>query len=132
MGLYRMSTRGSLAAVLAAAAPYLILRVVMSRPPTPRIFAYALVIPAIRIFFGLFGSASIVIFAARSYPGLSIFSVLFSILSWFLDIGIFYLAMQAVNRTGIHPKPIRLILAALVIFIYTSLIPAVALLSFPR
>ncbi len=112
---------GFMAWGLAAIAPHLVLLYALARRPGRTTFAYALVIPSIHIFFGLFGHSAFLAFVLR--PG-QIAAPLLSIIPWILDMLILYLAWKAIRQTGIEPDPSRLIVAAVVIFLYTSLLPA--------
>jgi hypothetical protein len=47
---------------------------------------------------------------------------------WALHVLIFYLAWKAIRLTGILPNPARIILAAVVVFLYYSLLPALLIL----
>jgi hypothetical protein len=112
---------GFMAWGLAAIAPHLVLLYALARRPGRTAFAYALVIPSIHIFFGLIGHSAFLAFVLR--PG-QIVAPLLSIIPWILDLLILYLAWKAIRQTGIEPDPPRLIVAAVVIFLYTSLLPA--------
>jgi hypothetical protein len=106
---------------LAAIAPHLILMYALLRHPGRRAFAYSLVIPSLQMFFGLFGrSASFVYILRTEYAAAA---TLFSIIPWFLNIPIIYFAWKAIDRTGIRPNPQRLIVAAFVIFLYSTMLP---------
>lgn len=121
---------GLLAWGLASIAPLLVLLYALLRHPGPRAFAYSLVIPALHIFFGFFGhSASILFLLLHARPGISPALSLLSTLPWFLDILILYLAWKAIRRTGVQPNSTRLIVAAAVIFVYTSLLPFLAVVA---
>lgn len=109
---------------IASIAPLMVLIYALLRHPGPRAFAYSLVIPALQIFLGFFGhSATLFLIFRGAAPGLHPALSLFSLVPWFFDILILYLAWQAINLTGIHPSPKRLIIASVVIFLYTSLLP---------
>lgn len=121
---------GLLAWGLASIAPLLVLFYALLRHPGPRAFAYSLVIPALHIFFGMFGhSASIFLLLSRARTGIPPALFLLSPLPWFLDILILYLAWKAIRRTGVQPNSTRLIVAAAVIFVYTSLLPVLAVFT---
>jgi hypothetical protein len=105
---------------LAAIAPNLVLLYALARRPGPRAFSYALVIPALHLLFGLFGHSAFLAFILRAGQSLA---PLVSIIPWLLDILILYLAWKAIRLTGIEPAPERLIVASVVIFLYSSLLP---------
>ena len=109
---------------LAAIAPYLVLLYALSRRPGPRAFAYALVIPSLHLLFGIFGHSAFLAFILRAGQ---FATPLLSIAPWLLDILILYLAWKAIRQTGIEPNPQRLIVASLVIFLYSSLLPVLVL-----
>jgi len=116
--------------VIASVAPLLVLLYALARHPGPRAFAYALVIPSLQIFFGFFGNfgAMFALFS-RAVPGVHPALSLLSLLPWLFDILILYLAWKAIRRTGIQPNSTRLIVASVVIFLYTSFLPGVLVLA---
>ena len=113
---------------LAATAPHLVLLYALLRHPGPRAFAYALVIPALHLFFGTFGHSAGIFLLLHSNPGIAGPLLLLTAAPWLLDIVILYLAWKAIRLTGIQPNSTRLIVAAAVIFIYTSFLPALVFL----
>jgi hypothetical protein len=115
--LYRL---GFMVWELAAIAPNLVLLYALSRRPGPRAFSYALVIPTLHLLAGIFGHSAVLAFVVR--PGQSL-APLLSIFPLLLDILILYLAWKAIRQTGIEPPPERLIMASVVIFLYTALLP---------
>jgi len=120
--LYRL---GFMAWGLAAIAPHILLVYVLMRRPGRTVFAYALVIPSIHIFFGLFGHSAFLAFILRAGQ---VTAPLLSVIPWILDILILYLAWKAIRLTGLLPDPPRLFVAAIVIFVYTSALPALVVL----
>ncbi|HXW99604.1 MAG TPA: hypothetical protein VEJ00_00205 [Candidatus Acidoferrales bacterium] len=108
---------------LAAAAPLIVLIYALLRHPGPRAFAYSLVIPALHIFFGTFGHSATIFILFRANPAIPPVISLFALLPWLLDFLILYLAWKAIRLTGIQPSPTRLIVATVVIFFYTSVLP---------
>jgi hypothetical protein len=110
---------------LAAIAPHLVLLYALARRPGPRAFAYALVIPSLHLLFGIFGHSAFLAFILRAGQ---IATPLLSVLPWLLDILILYLAWKAIRQTGIEPNPARLIVASVVIFLYTSLLPVLVVI----
>jgi hypothetical protein len=108
---------------LAAIAPHLVLLYALARRPGPRAFAYSLVIPSLHLLFGIFGHSAFLAFALRTGQ---IAAPLLSIVPLFLDVLILYLAWKAIRLTGIEPNPTRLIVASVVILLYTSLLPVLA------
>jgi hypothetical protein len=111
---------GFLAWGLAAIAPHIVLLYALARHPGPRAFAYSLVIPTLHILLGFFGHSAFLAFILRAGQ---VAAPLLSIAPWILDIVILYLAWKAIRQTGIHPNPARLIVASVVILVYTSLLP---------
>jgi heme/copper-type cytochrome/quinol oxidase subunit 2 len=110
---------------IAAIAPHLILLYYLFRKPGRTTFAYALVIPLLHLLLGLIGHSAFLAFILR--PG-QFLAPLISIIPWILDLVILYLAWKAIRQTGIHPDPPRLIVAAVVILLYTTLLPALAVI----
>ena len=115
---------GFIAWGLAAIAPHLVLLYALARRPGPRAFAYSLVIPSLHLLFGLFGHSAFLALILRAGQ---MAAPLLSIFPWLLDILILYLAWRAIRQTGIEPNPERLIVASVVIFFYTSLLPVLVL-----
>jgi hypothetical protein len=110
---------------MAAIAPHLILLYYLFRKPGRTTFAYALIIPSLHLLLGLIGHSAFLAFILR--PG-QFLAPLLSIIPWGLDLVILYLAWKAIRQTGIHPDPPRLIVAAVVILLYTTLLPALAVI----
>lgn len=116
---------GFMAWGLAAIAPHILLLYALARRPSRTAFAYALIIPSIHILFGLFGHSAFLAFILRAGQ---VTAPLLSVIPWILDILILYLAWKAIRLTGLLPDPPRLIVAAVVIFLYTSILPALVVL----
>lgn len=114
---------GIIAWGLAGTAPLLVLLYALLRHPGPRAFAYSMVIPALHLFFGTFGHSAGIFLLFRTNPGIAGPLFLLTFAPWLLDFLILYLAWKAIRLTGIQPNSTRLIVAAAVIFIYTSLLP---------
>jgi len=110
---------------MAAIAPHLILLYYLFRKPGRTTFAYALIIPSLHLLLGLIGHSAFLAFILR--PG-QFLAPLLSIIPWGLDLVILYLAWKAIRQTGIQPDPPRLIVAAVVILLYTTLLPALAVI----
>jgi hypothetical protein len=104
----------------ASNAPYLVLLFSLLRRPGRRAFAYALAIPSILIFFGVFGSSALIFYLLQRTHSAT---PLLIVIPWALHVLIFYLAWKAIRLTGILPNPARIILAAIVTFLYYSLLP---------
>lgn len=119
---------GFIAWGLAATAPHLVLLYALLRHPGPRAFAYSLAIPVLHLLFGTFGHSAGIFFLMRSHPGIAFPLLLLTLAPWLLDFAILYLAWKAIRLTGIQPNSTRLIVAAIVIFIYTSSLPALVFL----
>lgn len=111
---------GFLAWGLAAIAPHLVLLYALARRPGPRAFAYALVIPSLHLLFGIFGQSAYFAFVLRTGQ---FAAPLLSTAAWLIDILILYLAWKAIRQTGIEPNPMRLIVASVVILVYSSSLP---------
>ncbi len=110
---------------LLAVAPYIILLVAVRRSPSPRTFAYALAIPAIPVACGIFSVPIVLIAMLRMSPTF-LPQILWVVLPFVADIVILYYAWIAIQRTGIHPPPKRLVLASAVMLIYRFAFTAVA------
>ncbi|HLK16824.1 MAG TPA: hypothetical protein VKT78_18595 [Fimbriimonadaceae bacterium] len=109
---------------LLAVAPYIILWIAVRRSPSPRTFAYALAIPAVPVAWGIF-SVPIVLIALLHTPTF-LPRLLWIVLPFIADIVILYYAWTAIQRTGIHPPPKRLILASVVVLTYRFAFTAIA------
>jgi hypothetical protein len=110
---------------LATIAPLVVLLYALLRHPGPRAFAYSLVIPALHIFFGVFGHSATIFLLFYLRPGVPRYLSLLSLFPWLLDILILHLAWKAIRLTGIQPNSTRLIVAAAVMFFYTSFLPVI-------
>ena len=117
---FRPSLPIALVSGIASNLPYLILLFSLLRNPSRRAFAYSLVIPSLLILFGIFGNSASIFFFLRFAHSPASFLLL---IPWALHIFILYLAWKAIRLTGIFPNPARLIVAAVVVVIYYSLLP---------
>ncbi len=120
--VYRL---GFMAWGLAAIAPHIVLLYALARRPGRTAFAYALIIPSVHILFGIFGHSAFLAFILRAGQ---VAAPLLTIIPWLLDILILYLAWKAIRLTGLLPDPVRLVVGATVIFLYTVSLPLVVLL----
>jgi hypothetical protein len=120
--VYRL---GFMAWGLAAIAPHLVLLYALARRPSRTALSYALIIPSVHILFGLFGHSAFLAFILRAGQ---VAAPLLTIIPWILDILILYLAWKAIRLSGLLPDPVRLIVAAVVIFLYTVSLPLLVLL----
>jgi len=117
---FRPSVPIALVSGLASNLPYLVLLFSLLSNPSRRTFAYSLVIPSLLILFGTFGNSASIFFFIRFAHSPASFLLL---IPWALHIFILYLAWKAIRLTGIFPNPARLIVAAIVVVIYYSLLP---------
>jgi len=117
---FRPSVPIALVSGLASNLPYLVLLFSLLSNPSRRTFAYSLVIPSLLILFGIFGNSASIFFFLRFAHSPASFLLL---IPWALHIFILYLAWKAIRLTGIFPNPARLIVAAVVVVIYYSLLP---------
>jgi hypothetical protein len=108
-----------------AVAPYIILLIAVRRSPSPRTFAYALAIPAIPVAWGIFSVPLVLIALLRMSPAF-LSQFLWIVLPFVADVVILYYAWIAIQRTGIHPPPKRLVLASVVVLIYRFAFTAIA------
>ena len=117
---FRPSVPIALVSGVASNLPYLVLLFSLLSNPSRRTFAYSLVIPSLLILFGIFGNSASIFFFIRFAHSPAAFLLL---IPWALHIFILYLAWKAIRLTGIFPNPARLIVAAVVVVIYYSLLP---------
>jgi len=117
---FRPSVPIALVSGLASNLPYLVLLFSLLNNPSRRTFAYSLVIPSLLVLFGIFGNSASIFFFLRFAHSPASFLLL---IPWALHIFILYLAWKAIRLTGIFPNPARLIVAAIVVVIYYSLLP---------
>jgi hypothetical protein len=117
---FRPSVPIALVSGLASNLPYLVLLFSLLNNPSRRTFAYSLVIPSLLVLFGTFGNSASIFFFLRFAHSPASFLLL---IPWALHIFILYLAWKAIRLTGIFPNPARLIVAAIVVVIYYSLLP---------
>jgi hypothetical protein len=97
--------------------PYAILIYVVLKRPDRRAFTYAIAVPAVLILESLFSVSLIGRFYVHQPMGFVLLLV-----AWLIHIVIIALAYKAIQQTGLHPEPTSLILAALVAFVFVSLI----------
>jgi hypothetical protein len=122
---FRPSLPIALVSAFASNLPYLVLLVSLLLKPGRRAFAYSLAIPSLLILFGIFGNSTTIFYFLRfTHSAAASFLLL---IPWALHIFILYLAWKAIRLTGILPNPARLILAAVVVFLYYSLLPVLVL-----
>jgi hypothetical protein len=117
---FRPSVPIALVSGVASNLPYLVLLFSLLSNPSRRTFAYSLVIPSLLVLFGIFGNSASIFFFIRFAHSPASFLLL---IPWALHIFILYLAWKAIRLTGIFPNPARLIVAAVVVVIYYSLLP---------
>jgi hypothetical protein len=97
--------------------PYVILIYFLLKNPTQRVLTYSLAVPAVILFQSFF---SLGLVSHYYIHGLSGFLLLF--VPWAIHIAVLALAYLAIQRSGLHPEPLRLVLAAVFVFIYFSVI----------
>jgi hypothetical protein len=97
--------------------PYAILMYLLLKRPSRFAFTYALAVPAILILQSLF-SLSVVSYYYVHQP----MGFLLPVVPWLLHILILVLAYQAIQQIGLHPAPSSLIVAAVITFIFYSMI----------
>jgi hypothetical protein len=99
--------------------PYALLIYFLLRQPTRRVLTYALAVPAVIIVQSLFSLGRVSAYYVRAAIG---FLLLF--LPWAMHVIILLLAYRAIRRIGFHPVPSELLIAALFVFVYFSIINA--------
>jgi hypothetical protein len=99
--------------------PYAILIYALLKRPDRRAFTYSIAVPAVLILQSLFSLSVVTFYYVRHPAG---FAMLF--VPWTIHIVILILAYQAIQQIGLHPQPPSLIVAAVVSFVFFSLIHA--------
>jgi hypothetical protein len=99
-------------------APYAALIYVLLRRPDRRAFAYSLAMPAVLVLQSLFIGVGFTYYFHNP-------SGFLLLLPWSIHIVIIVLAYQAIQQVGLHPEPPSLIVAAIVSFLFFSLIHAI-------
>jgi hypothetical protein len=97
--------------------PYAILIYALLKNPTRRVLTYSLAVPAVVLFQSLFSLGLVSHYYVRVPFG---FLLLF--IPWSVHIVVLILAYQSIQRTGLHPDPKRLMLSAVVVFVYFTVI----------
>jgi hypothetical protein len=97
--------------------PYAALIYVLLKRPDRRAFTYSLAVPAIFIMQSLLSLGYFSLFAGQ-HP----IAMIVLLVPWAIHIVILFLAYQAIQQVGLHPEPVSLIVAAVVTFIFFSLI----------
>ena len=100
--------------------PYAVLMYFLLKRPDRRAFTYSLAVPAILIMQALLSLGYFSLFA-RQHP----LSMLVLFIPWAIHIVILVLAYQAIQQVGLHPEPVSLIVAAVVMLVFFSLIHVV-------
>lgn len=99
--------------------PYAILIFELLKRPDRRAFTYSIAVPAVLVMQSLFSIGLYIHYLAQYQVA---FLLLF--VPWAIHIVILVLAYRAIQQVGIHPEPSSLIVAAIVTFIFFSLIHA--------
>jgi hypothetical protein len=99
--------------------PYAILIYHLLKKLDTRTFTYSLVVPSVLILQGLFSLTLVGYFYIRQPVGFLLIAV-----PWLIHIAILVFAWKAIHQLGIHPDPSSLTVAAVVTYIYLSIIPA--------
>jgi len=99
--------------------PYGILIYFLLKRPSRRVFMYALAVPCVIVLQSLF-SLGLVFHYYVHEP----FGSLLLFLPWAIHVVVLVLAFKAIQQTGLHPYPPRLIGAAALVFVYFGLINA--------
>jgi hypothetical protein len=96
-------------------APYAALIYALLKRPDRRAFAYSLAVPAVLVLQSLFIGVGVTYYFHN--PSGFLFLV-----PWAIHIVIIVLAYQAIQQVGLHPEPSSLIVAALVSFLFFSVV----------
>jgi hypothetical protein len=97
--------------------PYAILMYFLFKRPDRRTFTYALAVPAVMILEGVLSLGVVSYYFVHEPRGF-----LLLILPWLIHILILVLAYQAIQQVGLHPEPSSIMVAAVVTFVFFSLI----------
>jgi hypothetical protein len=97
--------------------PYAILIYILLKRPDRRAFAYCIAVPAVLVLQSLFSLGLYTHYLAHYQV-----AFLLLVVPWATHIVILVLAYQAIQQVGIHPQPSSLIVAAIVMFIFFSVI----------
>ena len=100
--------------------PYAILIYALLKRPDRRAFTYSLAVPAVLIMQALFGMGYFALFASHHPVAMALLFV-----PWAIHIVVLVLAYRAIQQVGLHPEPSSLIVAAIAVFIYFSVIQTV-------
>lgn len=100
--------------------PYGILIYFLLKSPSRRVLMYAIAVPSVILFHSLF-SLGLVFHYYVHEP----FGSLLLFLPWLIHAVVLALAYQAIQQTGLHPHPPRLMGAAALVFLYFCVIDVV-------
>jgi hypothetical protein len=100
--------------------PYAILIYALMNKPSRAAFTYSIAVPAVLILQSLFSLSLVGYYYVHEPMGF-----LLLVLPWLIHIAILVLAYQAIQQVGLHPEPPSLIVAAVVMFLFFSLIHAI-------
>ena len=100
--------------------PYAVLIYALLKRLDRLALTYSLVVPAVLILQSLF-TVSVVAYYHAYHPA----GIILLLIPWLMDILVLVLAYKAIQQVGRHPKPSSLILAAVVMFVYFSVIHVV-------
>ncbi len=100
--------------------PYAILIYALLKHPDRRALTYSIAIPAVLLLQTLF-SLSVIGFYYVHHP----LGIVLLIVPWAMHIVILIMAYKAIQQIGIHPQPASLIIAAVALFFYFSIIHVV-------
>jgi hypothetical protein len=97
--------------------PYAVLIYAILKKPDRRAFTYSVSLPAVLILQSLF-SLSVVSYYYVHHP----LGIILLAIPWFINILILVMAYKAIQQVGLHPRPSSLMVAAVVCWMYFSLI----------
>ncbi len=100
--------------------PYAILIYVLLKQPDRRAFAYSIAVPSVLILQSLFSLGIVGYYYVHQPIGFLLLAI-----PWLIHIVILVLAYQAIQQVGLHPEPSSLIVAAIVTFVFFSVIHAI-------
>jgi hypothetical protein len=97
--------------------PYALLIYALVKRPDRLAFTYSIAVPAVLILQSLFSLSVVSYYYVHNPAGFALF-----IIPWAIHIVILVLAYQAIQQVGLHPPPSSLIVAAVVAFVFFSVI----------
>lgn len=105
--------------------PYAILIYLLLKQPTRFAFTYSVAVPAVLLLQSLFSISIVGVYLTHNPIGLVLL-----LIPWSIHIVVLVLSYKAIQQVGLHPQPASLLLAAIAIFFYFSIIQSVTALLY--